>query len=248
MSKLCLNVLFTLVICLISNDVWSKPSINLAVASNFLPVMKQLADRFEQQSDIHVNLSSGSSGKLFAQIQHGAPFDIFLSADTDKPARLINDGFGLDSPVSPFVYARGKLVLWAPSGRPMDRLTTEQFQHLAIANPKLAPYGHAAQQTLTTMKLNGTVASRLVSGENINQTFRFISTGAADLGFVAMSQVINQKVDSSEYWTVPDSYHQPIEQGAVLLSRAKDNPHALAFFSYLSSEQAQRIIRNNGYW
>ena len=218
----------------------------VAVAANFTAPMKEIAAAFRKSSGHHINLSFGSSGKLLAQIQNGAPFDIFLSADTAKPAALLKAGQAVAG--SDFTYAVGTLVLW--SGGSDDAraiLDSGHYRKLAIANPRLAPYGAAALQTLEKLGLAGSAKPKLVSGENIAQTYQFVASGNADIGFVALSQIIKNGRAPAGAWVVPAKLHTPIRQDAVLLSRASTNEAAKALIKFLRSDAATAIIRHYGY-
>jgi molybdate transport system substrate-binding protein len=222
----------------------------VAVASNFTKPMTDIATAFEKATCHSANLSFGSSGKFVAQLENGAPFEVFLSADDKNPKELEQDGFAVSG--SQFTYAVGKLVLWsATSGLVDDQgevLSTGAFKHLALADPKLAPYGAAAVEVLQKLGLFNTVQPLFVQGENIAQTQQFISTSNAELGFVALSQVIeNGKIATGSGWIIPDNLHSPILQDAVLLKKGAENPAALALLKFLKSPQAQAIIRQYGY-
>jgi molybdate transport system substrate-binding protein len=221
--------------------------IRVATASNFRAAMSSLANQFKRDSGHELVLIFGSTGKHYAQIVHGAPFDVFFAADSERPTRLEKEG--LIVPGSRFTYARGQLVLWGleTSASRVDQSTLQKaaFHHLAIANPKLAPYGRAAAETLKSLGLWKSLSSRLVRGENIAQTFQFVMSGNAELGFVAWSQLKPVSgLDSSAYWLVPPGLHQPIEQQAVWL---KDNPATRAFMLFIRSNKAITIIREHGY-
>lgn len=225
--------------------------VHIAAASNFTRPLQQLAEDFQQTSEHTVKLSFGSSGKLLAQIVHGAPFDLFLSADLSKPVLLINKQHAIAD--SLFIYAQGQLVLWRNHPQPKQQtiaetLSQNNFRKLAYANPRLAPYGQAAVQTLKSLGLWQQIQPKLVMGENITQTWQFTASGNAELGFIARSQ-IQQPEDRipGSYWLVPDTLHQPIQQGAVILNRAKHNPAAEAFWNYLKSKRAQHLIQQAGY-
>ncbi|OIQ69163.1 molybdate-binding periplasmic protein precursor [mine drainage metagenome] len=224
--------------------------IQVAVAANFIAPMKLIAADFEKASGHRAALSFGATGKFYAQIRNGAPFDVLLAADDETPAKLEKEGFGVSG--SRFTYAIGKLVLW--SARPGyvdargDVLKTGGFTHIALANPKLAPYGAAAIEVMTKLGLLSALESRFVQGENIAQTYQFVSTGNAELGFVALSQVYEDgKLKSGSGWILPASMHSPIRQDAVLLSRGKDNPAAAALLQYLKTDKAKAVIRAYGY-
>lgn len=222
--------------------------VHVAVASNFTSTFAKLVEVFESQSPHRIKTSSGSSGKIFAQIQHGAPFDVFLSADHDKPLRLIESQLAVAN--SRFTYAFGALVLWSTAdsyaGQHEKQLISEKFNKLALANPTLAPYGMAAQEVLKRLRMYKRLKGKQVQGENISQTYQFISTGNADLGFVALSQVLHSQPKSS-YWTVPSHLYKPIRQDAVLLSRAAESPAAQAFLNFLHTPEAKKIIAFHGY-
>jgi len=221
--------------------------IRVAVASNFAHAITSISKKFEIATGYRVTLTFGSTGKHYAQIKNGAPFDVFLAADAVRPKRLEKERVGL--PNSRFTYAIGKVVLWSPKANYIDSLGNvlqqRQYRYLAIANPKLAPYGKAAQEILQARKLWGNMHGHIVRGENIAQTFQFIKSGNAELGFVAFSQIKrpSQAVEGS-YWEVPQVLYTPIEQQAILL---KDNKTARLFLSYLQSDDALQIIHNGGY-
>ena len=224
--------------------------INAAVAANFTAPMKQIAAAFEKDTGNKVTLSFGSSGKFYSQIQNGAPYDVFLSADEQKPALLEKEGLGVAG--THFVYALGKLVLWSAKPGFVDNkgavLGKGDFNKLAYADPKLAPYGLAAKETLEKMGVYGAVQAKLVTGENITQTYQFVATGNAELGFVALSQVTKDgRIAEGSSWVVPENLYSPIRQGAIQLSSAKDPVAAKAFLAFLKGEKAATIIRNFGY-
>lgn len=216
----------------------------IAVAGNFAKPMQAITIAFEQATGHSLQVSSGSSGKLFAQIYNGAPFDVMLSADTAKPAQLIAEGLAVAG--SDFTYARGRLVLWQPDNKDAkQQLEDGNFQRLAIANPRLAPYGQAAREVLDSLHLPG--KQSLVIGENIAQAYQFVATGNADLGFVALSQVINNGQVPDGAWLVPASLHTSILQDAVLLQHGATNKAAQALMEFLRSDRAITIIRQYGY-
>lgn len=221
----------------------------IAVASNFASIAEALADRFEAESDHAVTLVAGSTGKLYAQIVRGAPFDVFLAADSLRPGRLVSEGRAVEG--SRRVYALGRLRLWSGemdgvAALGPERLSRGEFRHLAIANPALAPYGVAAHQVLQTLALEERLDGRLVFGENIGQTYALVASGNAELGLVAASQLVAAGA-SSAGWLVPRSHHAPIRQEGVLLSRAEDLEAAQAFLSFLASDDARRLIEAAGY-
>lgn len=222
----------------------------VAVASNFTAPMNAIAAEFARDTGHQARLSFGSSGKFYAQIRNGAPFQAFLSADDETPARLEREG--LTQPGSRFTYALGTLVLWSAQPGVVDTraevLRQNRFNRLAIANPKLAPYGKAAEEVLTGMGLLDSLSAKFVQGENIAQTWQFASTGNAELGFVALSQVMtNGRITGGSAWIVPGKLHTPIRQDAVILNPGKGNPAAAALMQYLKSDKARAIIKSYGY-
>lgn len=222
--------------------------IRVAVAANFKSAADALGAAFENRSGHTLTITSGSTGKLYAQIVNGAPFDVFLAADQIRPAKLETDGVALSG--SQFTYAIGQLVLWDPAGRAVGpgRLAEGDYRRLAIANPALAPYGAAAHQVITALALGGETDGKLVYGENIGQAFAFVRTKNAELGFVALSQIWSLPAEKrGAHWTPPRALHAPIHQDAVLLTRARDNEAARAFFEFLKSDDALAIIGGFGY-
>jgi molybdate transport system substrate-binding protein len=224
--------------------------VQVAVAANFAGPMKALAADFEKATGHKAVLASGATGKFYAQIQSGAPFDVFLAADDETPAKL--DKEGATVPGSRFTYATGKLVLWSARPELVDAkgevLKSGSFAHLALASPKLAPYGAAAVETMTRLGVLARLEPKFVQGESIGQTFGFVSSGNAELGFVALSQVWeNGKLKSGSGWIVPAELHSPIRQDAVLLARGKDNAAAVALMAFLKSDTSKAVIRSFGY-
>ena len=225
-------------------------TVQVAVAANFTAPMKRIVADFEKDTGHQAVVSYGSTGKLYAQIRNGAPFEVFLSADAATPIQLETDGAAL--PGSRFTYAIGQLVLWSPKADVVDDkgdvLRQNNFRLLAIAAPKLAPYGAAAAQTLERLGLTAQTTPKLVQGESIGQTYNFVSSGNADLGFVALSQVwMDGKLQSGSAWVVPGTLHDPLRQDAVQLLRSKANPAAGALLAYLRTEKVLAIIRSYGY-
>ncbi len=221
--------------------------VRVAVASNFLATAKALAAAFERHATHQVILSPGATGRHFAQIVHGAPFDVFLAADAKRPRRLEETGLAIKG--SRFTYAVGRLVLWSPRPGFVDRqgkvLATGRFAHLALANPRLAPYGRAARETLLCLGLWKSLQPRLVQGENAAQAFHFVTSGAAQLGFAALAQIVSLKAgDKGSFWMVPRHCHGPILQQAVVL---RDTAAAQAFAAFLRSQAARAIIEAQGY-
>ncbi|MBU0621171.1 MAG: molybdate ABC transporter substrate-binding protein [Gammaproteobacteria bacterium] len=224
--------------------------VNAAVAANFTKPMEEIVAQFEKETGHTVKLSFGSSGKFTSQIKNGAPFDVFLAADEKNPKLLEEEGLAVKG--SRFVYALGKLVLWsAQSGFVDDKgavLGKGSYNKIAYADPKLAPYGLAAQEALQKLSLWDKVQGKLVTGESITQTYQFAATGNAELAFIALSQITkNGKVAEGSYWLVPSDMYNPIKQSTVQLSAAKDPAAAKAFMTFLKSEKALTIIRNFGY-
>lgn len=224
--------------------------INVAVASNFSAPMHAIAAEFARDTGHQARPSFGSSGKFYAQIRNGAPFQVLLSADDETPSRLEREG--LTVPGSRFNYAIGTLALWSPQTGYVDAqgevLRHGRFNKLAIASPKLAPYGVAAVEVLDHMGLRNALTAKWVQGENIAQTWQFVSTGNAELGFVALSQIMKEgKITAGSTWIVPSRLHSPILQDAVLLPSGKGNPAAEALMKYLKGDKARAIIKSYGY-
>lgn len=224
--------------------------VTVAVAANFAAPMQKIAQAFLQDTGHRAVLSFGSTGAFHAQIRHGAPFELMLSADSQTPARLEAEGHGVAG--TRFTYAVGRLVLWSSkAGLVDDRgevLRSQRFQRLAMANPKHSPYGVAAMQTLGALGLREALQPRLVQGENIAQAHQFVATGNAQIGFVALSQVsLDDRIAQGSAWLVPATLHAPIRQDALLLIRGQGNPTARALLDYLRGERARTIIRAHGY-
>lgn len=224
--------------------------VQVAVASNFTAPMQVIAKRFEQDTGHRALLAFGSTGKLYAQIRNGAPFEILLAADEEVPSKLEGEGLGVAG--SRFTYAIGTLVLWSGNDGYVDDqptvLTQRPFRHLAIANPKTAPYGAAAMATLAKLGLADSVRGKLVQGENIAQTYQFVASGNAELGFVALSQLLEDgEIGQGSAWIVPAAYHPPIRQDALLLAKGRGNPAAQALLDYLQSAKATDVIQAYGY-
>ncbi|HEY1028915.1 MAG TPA: molybdate ABC transporter substrate-binding protein [Pseudomonas sp.] len=224
--------------------------VKVAVAANFTAPIQALAPDFEKATGHKLVASFGATGQFYAQIKNGAPFDVFLSADDTTPAKLESEGDSV--PGSRFTYAIGSLVLWSADAAYLDgtdaALKAGQFRHLSIANPKAAPYGLAATQVLDRLGLSEAVKGKLVEGQNITQAHQFVSTGNAELGFVALSQVYKDgKVGSGSAWVVPDTMYDPIRQDAVILKPGANNPAAAALVQYLKGPQAAKVIESFGY-
>jgi molybdate transport system substrate-binding protein len=246
-----LKHLFTLCLLLTFSVASQAATVLVAVASNFTKPMNEIAAAFNKATGHEASLSFGSSGKFVAQIKNDAPFEVFLSADEKNPKKLEESGKGITG--SRFTYAIGKLVLWsATPGLVNDQgqiLSKGGFKHLALANPKLAPYGLAAEEALKNLKLLGKLKPLFVLGENISQTQQFISSGNAELGFIALSQVIgkNGKISEGSGWIVPETLHNPIRQDAILLKKGESNPAAPALLKFMKTPEAREIIRRYGY-
>ncbi len=224
--------------------------VQVAVAANFAAPFQRIAADFAKETKHNAIVVTGATGVLYAQIENGGPFEVLLAADAATPSKLETEGLAVRG--SRFTYAVGKLVLW--SARPDfvdsggDVLGRGHFQHVAIANPRLAPYGSAAVQAIESLGLSAVLRPKLLTGESIAQVAQFVATGNAELGFVALSQVAapGQAVVGS-YWVVPARLYSPIQQDAVLLQRGATNPAALALCRYLKSEKARDRIRAYGY-
>ncbi len=223
--------------------------IKVAVAANFAAPMQRIAARFEQDSGHKLLVSVGSTGKFYAQIVNGAPFDILLAADHETPSRLAREGLGRQE--SQFTYAIGKLVLWSPKSAMVDPqaqvLRQGRFDKLALADPRLAPYGAAAIQTLTRLGLLESLRPSLVTAENIGQAYQFVASGNASLGFVAFSQIIKDGKPAGSWWEVPADLYDPIRQDAIILKPGLAKPAVAQFAQYLRSEAARSTIRAFGY-
>jgi len=224
--------------------------VQVAVAANFTAPMQKIAAEFEKDTGHKAQLAFGSTGKFYAQIRNGAPFEILLAADDTTPEKLEKEGAGIAG--SRFTYAIGKLVLWSSKAGFVDDkgevLKKGDFKHVSIANPKLAPYGQAAIETLTALKLLDVIQPKFVQGENISQAHQFVATGNAELGFVALSQVMkDRKISEGSGWIVPPELHQPIRQDAVLLTNGKGKPSAEAMMKYLTGDKARSVITSFGY-
>jgi molybdate transport system substrate-binding protein len=220
----------------------------IAVAANFAAPAQRLAAQFEQRNGHRVRLSTGSTGKFYAQIRNGAPFDVLLAADHDTPQRLAEEK---RAPGAPFTYAIGKLVLWSPHTGLVDGegkvLATGAFKRLAMANPKLAPYGRAAEQAMQKLGVRAALEGRIVMGESIAQAFQFVASGNAELGFVALSQLRQSAPPGGSAWLVPQSHYAPIRQDAVLLAHGEANQAAREFLEFLRSSAARGLIARYGY-
>ena len=224
--------------------------VQVAVAANFTAPMKQIAAEFEKDTGHKAMLAFGATGKFYAQISNGAPFEVLLTADEETPARLEKEL--LAAPGTRFTYSIGKLVLWSAKEGYIDGqaevLKKGDFKHLALANPKTAPYGAAALEAMKQLGVLERIQPKIVQGENISQTHQFIATGNAELGFVALSQVFKDgKVTSGSAWIVPTKLYTPIRQDAVVLAKGRNNPAATALVNYLKTDKVRALIKSYGY-
>ncbi len=224
--------------------------VSVAVAANFVGPLAKIGEGFAAATGHTLKVSSGATGKFYAQIVSGAPFEVLLAADVETPRKLIAEGHGVAG--SSVTYAIGKLVLWSAQPGYVDDqgavLAGGSYAHLAIANPKVAPYGRAGAEVLKARGLGDAVAPRLVTAESIAQAYQFVATGNAELGFVALSQVaVPGKPVTGSYWLVPPALYGEIRQDAVLLKTGENNPAAIALLAYLKSPAAQAVIQSYGY-
>ena len=245
-----LRRLLTLTAALALSAAAQAEVVQIAVGANFTAPARALAEIFARTTGHEAKLSFGATGAFYTQIKNGAPFDILLAADDERPIRLEKEGDTV--PGSRFTYAIGQLVLWSAKPGFVDGegavLKGGKFNKIAIANPKLAPYGAAAVETMDKLGLAAALTPKLVTGESIGQTYNFIATGNAELGFVALAQVLDGgKLKSGSMWVVPAKYHAPIIQDAVILKRAAANPAAKAWMALMRSPNTQDFIRSYGY-
>ena len=233
----------------LSGASWAD-SVQVAVAANFQSALESIAKSFEADTGHKVVAISGATGKFYAQITNGAPFEVLLSADQDTPKKLEAEGFAVQG--SRFTYAVGRLALWSNKSHYVDGdgaiLKTGQFEHLSIANPKTAPYGAAALEVIRKLKLEKSLSPKLVQGENIAQAHQFVVSGNAELGFVALSQIYKDgQLTSGSAWFIPDNMYPTIRQDAVILRPGANNPAAKALLDYLKSPKAREIMAGLGY-
>jgi molybdate transport system substrate-binding protein len=224
----------------------SAEEVNVAVAANFTDAAKEIGKAFKAKTGDDAVFSFGASGQLYTQISQGAPFQVFLSADSSRPKKAVEEGFGVSG--TNFTYAIGKLVLWSKKPGVVtgaDTLKNPGINKVAICDPKAAPYGQAAIETMQSLKVYDTLQPKLVQGANITQAFQFVDTGNAEIGFVALSQVIGKNEGSQ--WMVPQDLYKPIKQDAVLLKKGADSAGAKAFVDFLKSPEAVAIIKKYGY-
>ncbi|MDB5801233.1 MAG: molybdenum transporter, periplasmic molybdate-binding protein [Rhodocyclales bacterium] len=224
--------------------------VQVAVAANFAGPFEKIAADFAAETGHKALISVGATGKFYAQIKNGAPFEVLLAADDETPRKLVAETDGIAG--SQFTYAKGKLVLWSATAGLVDDkgavLARNDFAHLAICDPKLAPYGLAAEEALKASKLYDTLKPKFVTAESIAQAYQFVATGNAELGFVALSQVaVPGKALQGSYWMVPANLYSPIQQDAVLLKKGEANPAAVALLKFLRSDKARAVIKSYGY-
>lgn len=244
------RLLVSLIALVLTLGVARADEVQVAVAANFTAPMNAIAAEFAKDTGHKAQLAFGASGKFYAQIKNGAPFQMLLAADDETPAKLAAEG--LANPASRFTYAIGTLVLWSAQPGYVDAkgdvLKKGAYNKLALANPKVAPYGKAAVEVLGGLGLFDALSPKFVQGENIAQTYQFISSGNAELGFVALSQVMKEsRVSSGSAWVVPGNLHTPIRQDAVILNNGKGNAAAIALSKYLKGDKAKAIIKSYGY-
>ncbi|MRR52268.1 MAG: molybdate ABC transporter substrate-binding protein [Rhodocyclaceae bacterium] len=234
---------------LLASSLALADEVSIAVAANFTAPMQKIAPAFEKATGHKVVASYGSTGKFYSQIKNGAPFEVLLAADDETPAKLVKENAGVAG--SQFTYAIGKLVLWSPKSAIVDDkgevLKKGGFDHLSLANPKLAPYGAAAVEAMKAMGVYDAIQPKIVTAENIGQAYQYVSSGNALLGFVALSQVLKDGKIEGSAWVVPAKLYTPIRQDAVILEKGRGKPAAEAFLKYLKSEPAKAVIKSYGY-
>ena len=246
-----LKIIITCLVWLTLSGKAFGEDLNVAVASNFLNTFRSIADEFQKTAPHTVRIISGSTGSLFAQISAGAPYHVFLAADTRRPKILEEKGLGI--PGSRYVYARGRLTLWSADPdrigkNGIETLRRKNFRHLAIANPKTAPYGQASIKFLEQFDLLDALSPLIVRGGNIGQTFQFVFTGNAELGLVSLSQVLDPKLkNKGSRWDIPKEFHGPLEQSVVLLKKGQNNKAAKTLMRFLKGTKAKALIQQYGY-
>lgn len=236
--------------CLLCNGISYAGEVSVAVAGNFAKPLKVLVEKFESNTGQKVAISVGSTGKLYAQIINGAPFEVFLASDQKRPIKLVERNLAVKS--SQFTYAKGKLVLWSKKigGAELGEmfLSSTELKHLAIADPKMAPYGVQAIFALKNLGLYQQLKDKLIRAQNVGQAYQYLNSGSIEMGIIALSQVTeNGKINIGSAWIIPHSLYQPIQQDGVLLEKGKSNPVALLFLDYLKTPEALQIIRSFGY-
>lgn len=245
-------LLGSVMLAVVSSGPVLAESATIAVAANFTKTIEKVGEQFSKETGYQLKFSFGPTGKLYAQIKNGAPFDAFFGADERRPLKTIEDGMGLKETYR--VYAQGQIALYSAKypvkDQPLEVLKKAEFNHLAIANPRTAPYGERAQAFLKSQGLYEGVKKKLVNGESIAHAFQYVATGNASIGFVALSQLVDPQspvYQKGEYWIVPQKDYTPIKQGAVILKRGAENQAVKAFFDYLATDKALEIIHAYGY-
>ena len=233
----------------------SKPQVELlvAAAADLNPALKDISQQFEKKTGIHIKLSFGASGALTQQIENGAPFDVFFSADLDYPRQLIAEHHA--EAASLYKYALGELVLWVPADSPLDvqhqgmnTLLDPSVKKIAIANPAHAPYGRAAEEALRHAGLYDRVSARFVMGENVSQTAQFAESGNAQAGFVALAHALSPAVkDKGKYWIIPADYYAPLEQAVVIVTRSQHKTEAQHFLEFIKTDEAHQVLKQYGF-
>ena len=244
LNYLCIGIVFSMAVNA------QAAEIKVAVASNFANVLKEIAVEFQKDTGHQLAITPGATGKFYAQTSNGAPFDVFLSADDETPSKLAKEGKAIAA--TQFTYAIGRLALWSQLPDMVDKnadiLKTDKFKFLAVANAKVAPYGQAAVMTMQKLGVLTKLEPRIVQGESISQTYQFVSTGNAQLGFVALSQIVeNGKIKSGSAWIVPEEMHDPLKQDAVVLQSCKHISVCQSLLDYLKTEKAKKIMASYGY-
>lgn len=240
------SILLSLATAAFFTTVAHADTVNVAVAANFTDAANELSTAFSEATGHQAILSFGSTGQLYTQITQSAPFEVFLAADTGRPALAVEEGLGVEGSV--FTYAIGQLVLYSiDEGRVTgpESLEADDVRQVAIANPETAPYGKAAVEAMRSLGVYDALQARLVQGQNIGQAYQFVETGNAEIGFVALGQIA--QTTSGSRWVVPQEHYEPIRQDAVLLKTGEDNPAAAAFITFLKGEAASAIIEDYGY-
>jgi molybdate transport system substrate-binding protein len=241
------TVLLSILVCLTSPA--RAEEVAIAVAANFTAPMQKIGAEFEKESGHKIVAAFGSTGKFYAQIKNGAPFEVLLSADDATPTRLTADRLAVAG--TQFTYALGKLVLWSAKPAVVDAsgefLKKARFEHIALADPKLSPYGAAALQAMKALGVHEALTAKIVTAENISQSYQFVASGNALLGFVALSQVLKDGKIEGSAWLVPAKLYQPIRQDAVILEKGKGKPAAEALMKFLKGDKAKAVIRSYGY-
>jgi molybdate transport system substrate-binding protein len=244
-----MKIKFALLVALSSTAVLAD-EVQVAVAANFTAPMKEIAADFEKTTGHKAVLAFGATGKFYAQIKNGAPFEILLSADDETPSKLAGEGAAIAA--SHFTYAKGKLVLWSAKPAIVDAqgevLKRGGFDHLALANPRLAPYGAAAVEAMKALGVHDGLAAKFVTAENIGQSYQFVKSGNALLGFVALSQVSkDNRITEGSAWVIPENLYQPIKQDAIVLNAGKGKAAPEALMKFLKGDKAKAVIRSYGY-